>query len=94
MAVNVQNNIICPLVILVHHGAVEMGSASIVGDIILGSESVSRVAISPNGEAEEREEDPKGEAGLAAASPAIGGGALALGFGLVFCSASPPVQTL
>lgn len=88
MAVNVKNRMIWPRLILVHHGAVDTGSASIVGDIRRGSESTSRVVMSPNGEAEDREEEPKGDAGLAAASPAIGGGALALG--LALGSESPP----
>lgn len=92
IAVNVKNRMIWPRVILVHQGAVEMGSASIVGDIMLGSESLSNVVMSPKGDAEERDDEPKGDAGLdAAASPAIGGGALVLGFTLG--AASPPANT-
>lgn len=93
IAVKVKNRMIWPLVIFVHQGAVEMGSASIVGDIMLGSESWSKVVMSPKGEADEREEEPKGDAGLdAAASPAIGGGALVLG--LTLGAASPPANTV
>lgn len=58
---------------------------------MLGSESWSKVVMSPNGDAEEREEVPKGDAGFAAASPAIGGGALALG--LALGAESPPARS-
>lgn len=62
----VKNKNICPGVILVHHGASLMGSASIVGDIFDGSTPLSSELASPNSEAEgDSGASPNGDAGAA-----------------------------
>ena len=64
IVLNVKNRKTWPAVILVHHGASLTGSASIPGDILLGSMLVSSEFESSKGEAEvERLESPKGDAG-------------------------------
>lgn len=88
IAVNVKNSTICVLVILVHHGAVETGSAAIWGDRLPGSELsfMLDMSVSPNGdEIDAGPAAPNGEAARAAGVP------LPPSFtGRGFCGESPP----